>query len=370
MIHPAKCTDYDSLYNNLCAEVKLGNITEKPNGDLRVYHYSNNCQYDKKWTKWSLMARGLTLDVKNRTIVATPFPKFFNYGEMTTELPNESFEVFEKLDGSLIMCYYYNGKWNFQTKNSVDAPQAKKAIEFSNNLNLNALIKGDTYLFEIIYPKNKIVVSYDFEGMILLGAYKESGEEYSTEELKRTSELTNCRMSNRYSFDSIEELLEVAKTLNKNYEGFVIRFKSGFRIKIKGREYCIIHKLLESVTPLAIWELMLNKKDLDFLRKEIPEEFQGDFDTIRNILQSKYDYIISRAEEVYESNKHLSNKEIAASDLNKEDKWLYFSRSQNGSGWYNTSKFHQKIFASFKPVANNLEGYEQSYYCLGLKEQT
>jgi hypothetical protein len=41
-------------------------------------------------------------------VIAKPFPKFFNYEEHTAdEIPNELFDVYEKMDGSLGICFYY-----------------------------------------------------------------------------------------------------------------------------------------------------------------------------------------------------------------------------------------------------------------------
>ena len=40
--------------------------------------YSSSCVYDGQWNDATLIARGLVLDVENQTVVATPFPKFFN----------------------------------------------------------------------------------------------------------------------------------------------------------------------------------------------------------------------------------------------------------------------------------------------------
>ena len=66
---------------------------------LAIFNYSRTCQYDRLWDDVTLNCRGLILDTEGN-IIARPFPKFFNYEEHSAEeIPNELFEVYEKMDG-------------------------------------------------------------------------------------------------------------------------------------------------------------------------------------------------------------------------------------------------------------------------------
>ena len=58
--------------------------------------------------------RGLILDEANDwAIVCYPFDKFFNYSESNAVKLNwDNSEIFEKLDGSLMMLYFYDNQWN------------------------------------------------------------------------------------------------------------------------------------------------------------------------------------------------------------------------------------------------------------------
>jgi RNA ligase len=85
---------------------KLISIQKHPEANLFIYNYSPKVQYEKLWDEITMMARGLILDTE-MNIVARPFGKFFNLEEHTeSEIPNLPFDVYEKMDGSLV---FYTG---------------------------------------------------------------------------------------------------------------------------------------------------------------------------------------------------------------------------------------------------------------------
>ncbi len=67
--------------------------------------------------------RGLILDINNEySVVSYPFYRFSDYSEKSNAvLDMESLKFYEKLDGSIISLYYYNGEWNISTKTIPDA---------------------------------------------------------------------------------------------------------------------------------------------------------------------------------------------------------------------------------------------------------
>jgi RNA ligase len=83
-------------------------------------------------------------------VVARPFKKFFNIEE-GKHTPTSEFEVFDKMDGSCIILFYYNNEWIFATRGSFTSAQAIKAKELSFKYPLDELDKNNTYVFEIIY---------------------------------------------------------------------------------------------------------------------------------------------------------------------------------------------------------------------------
>ena len=149
-----------------------------PTLDLTIYNYSQKTQYEKMWNEETLSCRGLVLDSWGN-VVARPFKKFFNLSEVEGEIPDLPFEVFEKMDGSLGIFFWYNGNPIFASRGSFTSDQSKVGWEILKGMDYKNLKRGVTYLFEIIYPENRIVVDYgDTEKLVLLGAVETStGEE-------------------------------------------------------------------------------------------------------------------------------------------------------------------------------------------------
>ena len=127
-----------------------------PTLPLAIFNYSRECQYEGLWDDITLNMRGTILDTKGN-VIAKPFPKFFNYEEHTAEnsklppIPNETFEVYEKMDGSCIICFNYNDEWICASRGSFTSEQAQKANELLKNYPIEKLDKNNTYIFEIIY---------------------------------------------------------------------------------------------------------------------------------------------------------------------------------------------------------------------------
>ena len=110
-----------------------------PTKDLTIWNYSPKVQYERLWDDITLQCRGLVTNSKG-DIVARPFKKFFNYEEHTPEeIPNEDYEVYEKMDGSLGILLNYDGEWVITTRGSFTSPQSIKAKELLEKYNFNRL---------------------------------------------------------------------------------------------------------------------------------------------------------------------------------------------------------------------------------------
>ena len=111
-----------------------------PTLPLLIYNYSRTTQFSGIWDDITLNCRGLVLDLEGN-VIAKPFPKFFNYEEHTAEgsklppIPNENFEVYEKMDGSLGIIFHYEGEWLIATRGSFASEQAIKGMEMMKKYN-------------------------------------------------------------------------------------------------------------------------------------------------------------------------------------------------------------------------------------------
>lgn len=361
-VHPARQMAFGDLWDGLQQAKAAKLVSENIGSDgLRLYNYTDSCVYEKAWSDITLLARGVILDPTERRVVATPFPKFFNAGERPESIPDLPFETFEKLDGSLIILFHHGGVWRTATRGSLGSEQAKWASRWIERHDLSALDKGTTYLAEVIYPKNRIVVHYSYEGLVLLGGYAADGLEVSYGELHDLAVLLGWRIAKRHSFGSLSELLSLAKTLPPSEEGFVLRFSNGLRLKVKGDEYCRIHRLVSRLTPLAMWEAMLAGDDLEQIRRQLPEEFWGDFDLITSLLHASIDRLVASVAAEAAGVANLSDKEVGLrlNTFPAEVRRFIFPYRKNG-GDLLSDRTRELLFRSVRPDANHLPGYYPS----------
>ncbi len=358
--HPARTIAFDQLVSSLEEARAAGLVFRRyhPPTGLSLFRYSDSCVYNNAWTDAALIARGLILHEELRLVVATPFPKFFNAGERGLPAPDLPFEVFEKLDGSLIIIFYHDGRWIASTKGAFDSAQAQWAQERIDALDLDVLTQGTTYLAEAVYPGNRIVVLYDEPALVMLAAYAQDGSELSFADLDSVARRLGWRSAERHAFSSIKDLIVHAGTLPKSKEGFVVRFSDGSRLKLKGAEYKRIHALISGCTPLAIWEIIAAGDDLEMVRRDLPEEFWADFDDIRARLTTKLASLEARLVQAAASVAHLTDKELGLqqSRLSRDVKPYVFPFRKKGG----LPGVRSGLLKAIRPTANELEGYTPS----------
>jgi RNA ligase len=249
---------------------------DHPTLPLSIYNYSRTCQYENKWDNITKSCRGLILD-KDGNVIAKSFDKFFNLEEHSTEeIPNEDFEVYEKLDGSLGILFWYQGKWILASKGSFVSEQALKGKQILNSkYSVEPIPKGYTTLLEIIYPENRIVCNYgDDEVLVVLSMISNAtGKELDYDSLLKINEETGLPVVKKY--DGIDDYKTLKSLISKDREGYVVRFRNGFRMKIKGEEYVRLHRILTGFSNVDIWEYLKDDKNLDELLDRVPDEFDS-----------------------------------------------------------------------------------------------
>ncbi len=361
-IHPARQLPFAELMAGLDRARALGFVHRRADAgsSLRLFIYTPRCVYEDGWDEFTIMARGLIVDEEAGRVVATPFPKFFNVGERRGQPPDLPFEAFEKLDGSLVIVFHHAGRWRTATKGAFDSDQAVWAQARIDAVDLSALVLGTTYLFEAIYPENRIVVRYAEPALVMLAAYDGDGREMTYDDVVATCTVLGWRAARRHDFASIADMASHAATLPRNDEGLVIRFRDGLRLKLKGAEYRRIHALISRCTPLAMWEAMAAGDDLGVIRRDLPEEFWTDFDDIVGLLRARIAAIEKRVVEVAASIAHLSDKELGLSlnSLPADARPYLFGFRKSGTI---SGKSRESLMRSIRPTGNALEGYVPSY---------
>ena len=300
---------------------------EHPTGKLVIWNYTQKCQFEQAWDEVTMQARGL-ITTPGGTIVARPFKKFFNLDQHQGDLPVSPFVVTAKADGSLGILYFLDGKPQIATRGSFTSDQAIKANELLHSMHgvdLHLLKPEYTYLFEIIYPQNRIVVDYGtMEDLVLLAViHTETGDEValhahgntrvgfqSLYALREVFPVVKC-------YDGINDLAQLRAIREENAEGFVIRFANGLRLKLKFAEYVRLHRLLTQCTARTIWELLRNAQPFDELLERVPDEFYGWVRRTRGDLTAQFDRIERECERTVELVRDLPTRKEQAAIITK-----------------------------------------------------
>lgn len=295
-----------------------------PTLPLTIWNYTEKVQFENLWDEVTLMCRGLVTDDQGN-IVARPFKKFFNIEE-GKYTPTEDFEVYEKMDGSLGIVFNYNLEWIFATRGSFTSDQAIKAKEiFYKKYNDLLLSRSNTYLFEIIYPENRIVVDYgNEEKLVMLGEiHTESGEELDV--------MFNMDLGFDVvkKYNNITDYKQLKAMVQDDQEGFIVRFSNGDRIKIKGAEYLRLHKIMTNMSTTAIWECLKNGDDIETILKDVPDEFYNKIKDYKSDLQAVFDFnkrfIKCEFESINNELGQVSDKDFALHIADYQLKSFHFS---------------------------------------------
>jgi RNA ligase len=270
----------------------LVDTQEHPAEGLVLLNYTENCQYQQVWDEVTVWCRGLVIDTGSWEVAALPFPKFFNLGERPESsleaLPQEPFAVYEKLDGSLGISYRSGEEIALASRGSFTSRQAVEGTTFLRQLvNVDALPKLLTCLFEVICNDNRCLSPYDFEGLALLALFdRHTGRELGWDEVQRWADRLGCRTPKVYPFSTLAEVLESRARLPANLEGYVIRFASGLRVKVKGDAYLALHKLAAGLSEERILHELANGTIGQFCR-QLPEEFRAEIERVITDLQGR-----------------------------------------------------------------------------------
>lgn len=281
--------------------LKKGWITVRyhPDWNLRIINYTPEVQYGGHWNRWTKMFRGLIVDRDGR-IVSRPFEKFFNLEEISPDvIPKENpVSITNKLDGSLGISYFVNGEMFIATRGSFTSDQAMEANEMLVTCGLdryiNSLRMDYTYLFEIIYPENRVVVDYGKERMlVLIGVINtETGEIINRSDWPKWP-------SSAFEYDTDVDVHNLRNAYpGDNREGFVVRWANGFMVKLKYEGYVKLHRIMTGLTRKKIWEMLSSGEDIEETCRIVPEEVANLIRKEAYEFKEAYDQIIKEADRV------------------------------------------------------------------------
>lgn len=366
--------EYRNLFDVLDAEEFMTALgggfirvqTHPLNEGWRIFNYTEKATFERYWNRSTRLCRGLIVDADNN-IRAMPFSKFHNSNEpeAATFSTTHRVNVFDKVDGSMGIFYFGpDGLPAIATRGSFASDQAVHATHVlrtkygqwaSSYADLNI-----TPIFEIVYPENRIVLKYDFDDLVLLGAVgHHTGGVYDTELIDWPGPKVEIIAWGIF----LKDALSLPNRENK--EGMVLRswsqwdlpsvFDQQIQVKIKQDDYIALHKIVTNLTDRAIWELGPNADVSEFI-SVLPDEFHvwardtysqlwRKFQYHKLVLTTTFEHILRKMPEGW------TRKDFALYVKDSPDKGYYFSLLDGRS-------IDEKIWQEFKPEAQDKLGID------------
>ena len=312
------------------------NLTIKRDGKLILFKYN---QIDSDFNEEICCeARGLILEEGTWKVVRFAFEKFFNLGEsFAAKIDWDSAVGTEKLDGSIISVFYYDGKWRIATNSTIDAFKAEIAGVgpyktfgdlFESVLPLSTFA-GNRYenicwTFELVSPYNKVVIDYPETKVYLLSVrFMNTLEELDYDQISAYAAKLGVAYPQFYYMNDEAGFRKLVEDMPEGHEGVVVRDQYNERVKIKTLLYFQMHKAKNNgvITLERIVDLILRNDDEEFLSYFV--EYRPKFSYIRNVREK----ILSRIEEIKDLTKNYSSKKEIALDnsIANWEKRFYFN---------------------------------------------
>lgn len=218
--------------------------------------------------------RGMVVDVVRGKVLAHPYNKFWNHGDvLAAEIDWSTANVLEKLDGSLMILYWDDIAPSGWSVASSGTPRAGGSYGDCTDVTFRDMFwatfhalgmrlpddGGNCFMFELCAPSNRIVVRYEAPRLVLHGSrHLATGREWSTTELADTAKAFNWELVKSYPITSIADCLAAAEALDPiACEGFIVVDAAFNRVKIKSPRYVLLHHMKGEATlrrSIELWQ--------------------------------------------------------------------------------------------------------------------
>ncbi len=283
--------------NELQELFDTGLIKIQKNKDLNLANYIDfKVRRLKEWPNTLRKCRGIVYG-SDYKIVGRCLEKFFNIGDKRglsfedacVQFPQGP-RVFDKLDGSMILVFFHQDKWNCSTRGSFQSEQAVSAAEMLQNTYADYVAKLNpkvSYTFEYTGPKNRVKIKYIEPKLSLLAAFvTESGDEVNIDSVDWPDRPMEFKMT-------LDEIKGYKSTDDAKREGFVAVWPNGHRDKLKYESYNTPavkkNKTPSNKTPAEVAEMTLATAAYQHCRsKKDDGDAEQDFAHHKDALQTSY----------------------------------------------------------------------------------
>ena len=204
--------------------------------------------------------RGLTFD-KEGKLICRKYHKFFNVGEKEETQLNkinlyEPHIVLFKLDGSMIRPIPTKEGFRLATKAGVTFVAMNAEVFIADKPHYDTFIRkcfqrNITPLFEWVSRKNRIVVDYPEDNLILTGMRdKTTGCYVYYDAMLKYATAWNIPVVKAVDGLAVQNINLFVKQVREwdDGEGIVLRFDTGHMVKVKADDYVLRHKSKDSIS--------------------------------------------------------------------------------------------------------------------------
>tara|TARA_R110000851_G_scaffold47424_2_gene115160 strand:- start:12989 stop:14116 length:1128 start_codon:yes stop_codon:yes gene_type:complete len=284
---------------------------------MKDYGHKILLKYDQIESDMSLSevqdCRGLVLEVGTWKVMSLAFRKFFNSAEgHASKIDWKSAYIFEKCDGSLIQLYWdwVTEKWCAGTSGMAegegevnDKPNTSfselfwDTISSKYDFNWDRMVKGRTYMFELMTPYNIVVCPHGESKVALLGV-RNVGDltEFNFNDLITISNDIGLPFVKAYDMNmsNAGQLMATLEGMPFTEEGYVVCDAQFRRIKLKNPAYVAAHHL-KAKTGLHHILTIVKSNEVDEYGATFPERLEE-----INELKLKYDELVATLEGVWD----------------------------------------------------------------------
>jgi RNA ligase len=305
--------------------------------------------------------RGITFDTKGN-IIRRPFQKYFNYGEKPEEVKffdiNKDHVVFEKLDGSMISPFLIGDVLHYGTKAGITdvSKLAEKFVANKKNyydFSMEMISNEFTPMFEFVSRKQRIVIDYPEDNLILTGIrHMKTGEYFTIDQMIDIGNKFNIPVVKTHgNIKDITQFIEHTKAIT-GMEGYVVRF-DGHMFKIKGDEYCDIHHTVSYFESEKNTVLMVLEDKVDDMIPSLPD-YKAE--KLKEFNDKIHHYIIHKLREI---------EEFCQSNIGKVSAKDFFQMVQKDS---NFSKFYMSAFRAMEQGTYDFETFYKNYLLQSIRQ--
>jgi RNA ligase len=287
-------------FEELMAELDEGYVKRQlhPTLPLTILNYTDKTTYEQRWNNVTTHCRGLIVCFDTDEVIARGPRKFFNYGEPSGfDWPLDTpVIVSKKEDGSLGIGWVYSPDegdtmhWGLATRGSFTSEQAVHAMELIDaqskhdgpyELWYDSVAQyadhGISYIGEIVYPENRIVLDYgDKDEVIPLGTVNnKTGLIHWRPEFDHNGK---AKAGNTSIARVITLGDALALPIPDDEEGYVLdildpEWEVIDHLKLKGDKYKELHSAIFGLTERKVYDAWVACTESSLI-EELPDELQ------------------------------------------------------------------------------------------------